>query len=422
MAADRLVMQIYDYDKVKDEIVGSMRFHLKDFIEKGRSGDFFWKNIYGAPLDKHGSHTDRMNANPEYASLWKGRILMQVVSEITDKPLLQRIRADGEAQKQAQAYMQQKEYLILAEVSQGVCLPSDSKYKVRIRIADCEMTTDKPNYRNNGYCFWNHRFKETVYKAPYKNVAKIGKVFVYLMDGDDAICYFKGDAKDFTNPNAQLQWVPLVNDRSVGDVSKAYRAGMLSFKLTIHDLSTGPLDVKSLPEWNSRLPDRPASFKARCYIFQCKELPAADSNGTSDPYIEVWSPHGEAEERRTKVVEDNINPIFYGCVEVMFYALDLKTAPPMVLEIYDHDDSAFDANDYIGRSCIDVSDPPLTLVAQGRAHLARRHCPDPQLAPCEVQLREGRADDGSDFGVFLDRAARLQVQADPAAAPNQVAS
>lgn len=105
MAADRLVMQIYDYDKVKDEIVGSMRFHLKDFIEKGMSGDFFWKNIYGAPLDKHGSHTDRMNTNPEYASLWKGRILMQVVSEITDKPLLQRIRADAEAVKQAQAYM-----------------------------------------------------------------------------------------------------------------------------------------------------------------------------------------------------------------------------------------------------------------------------------------------------------------------------
>ena len=70
MAADRIVMQIYDYDKVSDEIVGSMRFHLKDFIERGRSGDFFWKNIYGAPINRMGSQTDLMNANPEFASFW----------------------------------------------------------------------------------------------------------------------------------------------------------------------------------------------------------------------------------------------------------------------------------------------------------------------------------------------------------------
>jgi hypothetical protein len=37
---------------------------------------FFWKNIYGAPLNKSGANTDLMNANPESASNWKGRILM----------------------------------------------------------------------------------------------------------------------------------------------------------------------------------------------------------------------------------------------------------------------------------------------------------------------------------------------------------
>ena len=71
------------------------------------------------------------------------------------------------------------------------------------------------------------------------------------------------------------------------------------------------------------------------------------------------------------MVEDNINPIFYGCVEVLFYALDLRTAPPMVLEIYDNDTSLLDSNDYIGRSCIDVYQCSLTVLAQGGAHLSR---------------------------------------------------
>jgi len=26
----------------------------------------------------------------------------------------------------------------------------------------------------------------------------------------------------------------------------------------------------------------------RAYIYQCRDLPAADSNGTSDPFVKVW--------------------------------------------------------------------------------------------------------------------------------------
>ena len=79
-------MKIMDKDLVKDEVVGSLLFNLKDCIEK-MNGNFFWKNVYGAPLDKTGANTDLMNSNPEAASTWKGRILMQVVAEKTDKPV-----------------------------------------------------------------------------------------------------------------------------------------------------------------------------------------------------------------------------------------------------------------------------------------------------------------------------------------------
>ena len=47
-----------------------------------------WKNIYGAPVDVMGTTAKQMNENPEVASLWKGRILIQVTAEKTEKPVL----------------------------------------------------------------------------------------------------------------------------------------------------------------------------------------------------------------------------------------------------------------------------------------------------------------------------------------------
>jgi len=83
----RLVMKIWDEDKLKDEIIGSLVFNLKECINE-RNGRYFWKNIYGAPLDKSGANTDLMNSNPDVASTWKGRILMQVTAEESEKPII----------------------------------------------------------------------------------------------------------------------------------------------------------------------------------------------------------------------------------------------------------------------------------------------------------------------------------------------
>jgi hypothetical protein len=83
----RLVMKLYDQDQLSDEIVGSIIFNLKECVTY-RDGVFFWKNIYGAPLGKSGSNTDKMNSNPDLGSTWKGRILMQITAEKTEAPLV----------------------------------------------------------------------------------------------------------------------------------------------------------------------------------------------------------------------------------------------------------------------------------------------------------------------------------------------
>ena len=51
-----------------------------EVAKTSKNGRFFWKNIYGAPLDTKGKTAASMNENPEIGSLWKGRILMQVIA------------------------------------------------------------------------------------------------------------------------------------------------------------------------------------------------------------------------------------------------------------------------------------------------------------------------------------------------------
>lgn len=75
----RVPIQLYDKDAIHDEIVGSILFNLKDCMAPETNGKYFWRNIYGAPLGHRGDITNMMNANPEAASCWKGRILVQIL-------------------------------------------------------------------------------------------------------------------------------------------------------------------------------------------------------------------------------------------------------------------------------------------------------------------------------------------------------
>lgn len=188
----RVVMKVMDQDLVGDDIVGSLLFNLKDCIDKDKlNGKFFWKNIYGAPLDKSGANTDLMNSSPECASTWKGRILMKVTAEKTEKPVCikkslmpkEEVKSkdpkdkggakgakdkggkggkdkakDKEKKKEqeeeeqqnkldmleAEKYLRMQEFEVIAEVGQGLALPDPSKYKVMIKIGELELKTDDP--------------------------------------------------------------------------------------------------------------------------------------------------------------------------------------------------------------------------------------------------------------------------------------
>eukprot|EP00351_Strombidinopsis_sp_SopsisLIS2011_P002218 CAMPEP_0116888210 /NCGR_PEP_ID=MMETSP0463-20121206/23076_1 /TAXON_ID=181622 /ORGANISM="Strombidinopsis sp, Strain SopsisLIS2011" /LENGTH=76 /DNA_ID=CAMNT_0004552435 /DNA_START=624 /DNA_END=854 /DNA_ORIENTATION=- len=55
--AGKLVFEVWDEDKVNDEIAGSLSWDLKNLIKRD-PGVYFWKNLYGAPVDNSILSTD----------------------------------------------------------------------------------------------------------------------------------------------------------------------------------------------------------------------------------------------------------------------------------------------------------------------------------------------------------------------------
>jgi hypothetical protein len=61
----------------------------------------------------------------------------------------------------------------------------------------------------------------------------------------------------------------LINDKSVGTITKAYKAGMISFRLSIHNQDEfGDVDWKYVPAWSYNISDKPNKYKIRANIYQ----------------------------------------------------------------------------------------------------------------------------------------------------------
>jgi len=122
----------------------------------------------------------------------------------------------------------------------------------------------------------------------------------------------------------------------------------------------GPIDFKkeAKPTWGAKVQMRSTPVKIRAYIYLCLDLPSADDDGSSDPYIVIWDTVPEV--KKTEVVDDNNNPLFYETVELMYEVDkidDLESYPPFIFDVYDHDDGVFDSTpDFLGRAIIEPED------------------------------------------------------------------
>ena len=78
----------------------------------------------------------------------------------------------------------------------------------------------------------------------------------------------------------------------------------------------------------------------------------------------MWDTSGKR--RKTSIVEDNCNPLFYQTIEMEYEVRDINdpySYPPILMDVYDHDNDLFDqTDDFLGRAIIEPEDLGESLV------------------------------------------------------------
>ena len=159
-----------------------------------------------------------MNENPEMGSLWKGRILFQVIAEKTEKPVLKIQNIPQEDIDFAQAYLRERTFKFMIQVNNAIALPEENiKYEIGVRIADKEITTGQAVMNKGTYNRFNFRTtpEQAEFTGPYVNLKDVGTVFVYLkhkgkLGGTKNICFYRAKITEFMDLNpTKIKWVQL---------------------------------------------------------------------------------------------------------------------------------------------------------------------------------------------------------------------
>lgn len=133
------------------------------------------------------------------------------------------------------------------------------------------------------------------FESNHRHLGTFPNVFVYLMDQDTPICYWRGNCTDFKNPDAPLLWYYFENDPAINKAKKVEFTGMFSMRLYFHETSNlnKEFDYQKYPIWKGKTKNRANVYKLRAYIYQAEQLPAMDETGASDVFIDFWNAEGK---------------------------------------------------------------------------------------------------------------------------------
>ena len=186
------------------------------------------------------------------------------------------------------------------------------------------------------------------------------RIYIYLLnEADIPICFWHGVLSDFIEADAKWKWIQLKPDHTYGKVENDHEAGMVSVKMSIAKVSNqGAIAFQRENAWKKGPPRRIGAYNLRCFIFQCRDLPAADSDGSSDPFIKIFNTTGQ--NVQTSVIEDNLNPIFMDAKEISLDFMDyhgFTDTPPVIFDIMDADEGFIsNSADFLGRCTIHLKD------------------------------------------------------------------
>ena len=339
-----------------DDIVGSYEFKIND-IYSGQYAQFQYINIYGSPLNKKGGIYDQMNYNAEIGSRWNGRILMKCEVKDVDSPIA-RVRniENEELVNQVKLLTPQCKWNIWAKIITAFYLPEkDRGYEIQISIQDKSVNSKRQNAINSSIDY--NQLIQLQYSSFTTNPLSLPDIYIYLVDPKQSadkkrICFQRIKASEF-HLNKEVFYIKLLPDPAINKVSSMMKSGILKCKICIFnpqvdeqpDLQEfeetgGSFELPSLESGDFYYSSEPQTsmqlYTIVAVVYMSKGLVAAESNGTSDPFVSLTFGN---QTLKTKVKNNTMNGVWNELLEFRNINMDIDdqtTWPVFLLSVFDY--------------------------------------------------------------------------------------
>ena len=363
--SQKLVLVVKDKDPTIDDIVGSLELNIEDILN-GKYNNLQYFNIYGSPINKHGKIYDMMNYNAEIGSKWKGRVLMKFEVKNVDAPVVKVSDMDDiEYIKEVYNKGRPNQWSVHFKIYETLYLPEQYK-ECGVRISIQENTKLFPGRKaENRNIEWN--VAGTIQCLTLsEDIENLPDIFIYITDkkGENNICFQRLKASVFYLKR-DIYVIKLLPDPAVGKVDYMMQSGIIKLKICVmntikdknfdvseftnphfHSSQLAPpsnttSEVEDLEEMfgrESRLSINPnaKSYMIVGIVYMSKGLIAADSNGTSDPFVTLSLGNKTL---KTSIRMATINGIWNETLVFENVLLDIKdssTWPIFLLTVIDY--------------------------------------------------------------------------------------
>ncbi|KAJ4459234.1 putative Growth hormone-regulated TBC protein 1 [Paratrimastix pyriformis] len=371
--SDEILVQLYDWDRAsQDDFIASCSLRLTDVLMNELPPT--WFHLYGPPrssLRDSVAVTNKLlhkgERRPETAYL--GRLLLSAVAKLDKDPQI------GSVAIPAPANPMVAEYVFRCDLFQGSEFPlGGDRVQVVFHLGENNQCSKSVNARGT-LCEFYQQFEDFKVVLPAEPNQLPDLIVDFLAKGtlsESRFGYLRIKLADIMGFTPRARWYQVLPDK----LSASYKDGMVcGFLLAKSVSSFGFGHAADATRFKRMVVVKPRTqrFELRAFIYQGRNLAAADKTGSSDPYVRLLMGTAKGQ---TPHRNQTLFPLWYNVVQMavdipddismaqnlilqVWYQL-LPTPPTTLPTVLDHD--VADEDDMIGRLEI-----PVSKISRGRA-------------------------------------------------------
>ena len=323
--SQKICMVVKDEDIGSDDIVGSIEIKIDD-IYNGYYNELQYLNVYGSPINKKGGIYDQMNYNAEIGSHWNGRILMKCEVKDVDAPIARVTDIPKDVVDVAMKSSRKCDWKILFRAISAMYLPEETgEYGIRVSIQEKTHFFDYKKAING--CVDFNQTANILLNTFSNDKFELPDIFIYLVDKNNKVEYqnicFQRIKADTFHLNKDIITIKLLPDPVVGKCKNMMKSGILKCKIFVYNVALDK-EIPTEKEFNKggilsglkllnaveeeeedlelmlheekkpqTLPQEQFEqseskfYKIAAVVYMSKGLVAAESDGTSDPFVQL---------------------------------------------------------------------------------------------------------------------------------------